>query len=160
MLSQLPPELVHLLALDHLDHRSILRLSHTSSILRSLLTSSQAIWAKAVFDKTGIKYIEEGGDWRKAYFDQGFCAMCPHLSRLASDAVINHHATRFHNFLDAKQIHQIECFQDGCSVTTPSVWMCLEQNCGFVGCSRVANGHGAQHFQMTQHSLTMKIDSL
>ncbi|KAJ3021778.1 UNVERIFIED_CONTAM: hypothetical protein HDU68_009449 [Siphonaria sp. JEL0065] len=61
----------------------ILTLTHSSATLRALLTSSQSLWAKLVFQKTGVSYIHEGGDWREAYFDKEFCSQCPHLSRIA-----------------------------------------------------------------------------
>ncbi|KAI9330969.1 hypothetical protein BDR26DRAFT_689082 [Obelidium mucronatum] len=159
MLTLLPPELLFLLAFEHLDHRSVVALSHTCSSIRSLLVQSQSLWSKLVFQKTGISYIHEGGDWREAYFDSEFCSLCPHLSTISNMDVMNERAQMFFRLIEGPP-ELVSCSGTDCGIKMPNLWLCCTPKCNTIGCSRATNQHGLRHFEESSHSISMKIDTV
>ncbi|XP_071802261.1 ubiquitin carboxyl-terminal hydrolase 20-like [Asterias amurensis] len=69
---------------------------------------------------------------------------CPHASRTAL----------FHEE-DLRQRAQGCC--NSCDARGPNVWMCLHENCGFVGCGETANDHSSEHTKITNHQLNLNL---
>ncbi|KAI8609212.1 LD-carboxypeptidase-domain-containing protein [Chytriomyces sp. MP71] len=167
-LSTLPAELVSHIALRHLHHANTLTLMRVSRRLRAVLGNSQVVWASMTLEKTGIAYLEDGGDWRHAYFDNGLLEACPHLSRLVT-------VTKGYSTSDARtglkeaieklyleqNFETVRCSEVGCEVEgSANVWMCLAKGCYRVGCGRSFNGHGLSHHEAEgdHHALCVRLN--
>ena len=57
-----------------------------------------------------------------------------------------------------KQYNEYACFT--CNFQGIDLWLCLENNCHFVGCSESEGDHGSVHWQETKHPLTLNLQTL
>ncbi|KAI8613322.1 hypothetical protein BC830DRAFT_486170 [Chytriomyces sp. MP71] len=166
-LSNLPPEIVSYLARRHLHHADILTLMQCSRNLHTLLATSQALWAAMTLQKTNIAYIEDGGDWKRAYFNNNLLEACPHLSALvnvhtgfSSAEGLKGLAKVVQKLFKRTQFERIACMEEGCEIDGPAnIWMCLTKGCNRVGCGRKFNKHALQHYEAegADHSLFVRL---
>ncbi|XP_072015961.1 ubiquitin carboxyl-terminal hydrolase 20-like [Amphiura filiformis] len=49
---------------------------------------------------------------------------------------------------------------DACDAPGPNLWLCLEADCGYVGCGESAKDHSTEHTQSTSHQLTLNLYTL
>ncbi|KAJ3023732.1 UNVERIFIED_CONTAM: Ubiquitin carboxyl-terminal hydrolase 33 [Siphonaria sp. JEL0065] len=156
----LAPEIIFMMAYDFLDASSVLVLTKTSTKLRYILNTSQYLWAKLTYDKHGINYIEQGGNWRTACFDPEFYDLCcPHLSTIS--AAVTQERTQFYqDQLDSTDFNALTCTHRTCKVGPPDLWMCLSPNCQSLACGRSRKQHAIHHASTTSHSLSLKINNL
>src|SRR5690349_1939533 len=74
---------------------------------------------------------------------------CVHLSGVN----FNKQLSKFTEGRIKSQIETNTLFCDSCSVGMPSLWLCLNDNCNFVGCGRYQNKHSMMHFQNSRHPI-------
>ncbi|CAK9294923.1 unnamed protein product [Gordionus sp. m RMFG-2023] len=55
-----------------------------------------------------------------------------------------------------ERIEENECLEEGCE-SRADLWICLI--CGNVGCGRYLGGHASKHFELTQHTYSMELET-
>ncbi|KAI8621776.1 hypothetical protein BC830DRAFT_1092897 [Chytriomyces sp. MP71] len=173
-----PPEIIFKLAIEYLNHSTVLRLTRTSAQLRSVLNTNESLWKALTFRRSGVNYAEAGSLFRRKCFDPELASLCPHLS-LVSDAVVRERVMQlrvgfllpilpltpffisyFHAFGSVEDIKSIKCTGLNCSHGAPDLWMCMTENCDSVGCGRTKNQHAMLHFAANSHHVSLKINTL